>query len=576
VATEVSSNAQFWLLVTGIVLVVVGLGEVGWQRVRVDRRMALVVGGITLLGLFLRLWQLNTSVRFFVDELAFSTAVEVTWREPNLEILAPMESIAAFPNLFAYWLSQGVMVFGRSFLGLRAAAAFLGALGVPAVYLLARTLFDRRVALMAALLLATFPPHLHFSRIAISEIAGPLFGTLALAFLARGMMGNRRAAYVLGGAMLGMTHYFHEGSRLIYTPLAVAWVVMVAVVWRPRVQVAHLVLAGAAALIVALPIYYTLVGMERSLAARMVDNNSALNGAYWRTLFAQGDFEAHVRQHVIPPFLMYIHQVENTLFYRGKTALVLTAAAPAFLLGLFYALWRWRMPGLLLVGLWWLSVTLGNTLMVDSAGSPRYVMVFPVLMVMVAVGVRYTLALLWPDTQTHSRSEKITAIQTKISRAQNVMLAAITIGLALVQTQYYFYQHLPVYNQQFRDVWPHRDAQDAVLRSLALPPGTQIHIVSPVEPDEVFTRGVLNFLSSDYKLDAMTTEEFTRAYVMGLDTTVNHAFYVEPRQVRVLELLRGHFDGLQPPQESPFDTPPEKQFLLYFAPRRASTSPATP
>lgn len=572
----VSTNVQFWMLAFGVSLVVIGLGQIGWPRLaQLNRRTVWLVGGLTALALGLRLLHLETSARFFVDELSFALGLQWTWVRPNLEILAPMESVAAFPNLFTYWQSQGVMLFGRTFFGLRVMSALLGALGVPALYLLARSLFDKWVALIAALLLATFPPHLHFSRLAISEIAGPLFGTLSLAFLARGLIDNRRGDYALGGAMLGMTHYFHEGSRVIYTPLAVLWVVAIVIIWRPRVQIAHLLLAGVTAVIVALPIYYTLVGMNRPMAARMVDNNSALDMVYWRALLNSGDFQRHIQDHVIPPFLIYVHLVENTFFYRGKTALLLTTVAPAFVLGLFYTVWRWRSPGMLLAALWWMAVTAGNTLMVDSAGSPRYVMVFPVLMLLAAVGLRYTLALMWPDavnpTENQSDTSRYTAVTLfKQLGGQTVVLALLAIGLAVIQTHYYFNIHLPIYNQQFRDSWGHRDAHDALLRSLDFPTDTQIHIISDeYAPDEFYMRGVLQYMANGYLLDTMTNEEFTVEYAEELPKDVDHAFFVDPRMEPVLNLLRLNFGTLPMPLESPFDTPPEKQFLLYFFPRSA-------
>ncbi len=549
----VSTNVQFWMLVLGIGFVVLGLGNWRWPQPGLrDRQTFWIVVGLTVLALVLRFWQLNDSVRFFVDELSFADAVHSTWVRPNLEILAPMESIAAFPYMFAYLASQGVELFGRTFIGLRAMGALLGALGVPALYLLARALFDKRTALMAALLLATFPPHIHFSRIAISEIAGPLFGTLALAFLARGVLHNRRGDYVLGGAMLGLTHYFHEGSRVVFTPLAVLWVLALILIYRPRVQITHVLLAVLTTIMVALPIYYTLVGMARPLAARMVDNNSALSGAYWRELFESGNLLIHIQQHVIPPLLIYVNQIENTLFYKGETALLLTVILPAFFVGLFYAVWRWRVPGLLLLVLWWAAVTAGNMIMVDSVGSPRYVMVFPALMLLAAVGLRYGLALLW-------------------NRVSVVMLALLTIMLAGVQANYYFNEHLPTYNRQFRNNWPHRDGQDAVLRLLQLPPGTQMHIVSEVVPNHFDINGLLMFMSSDYpRLNVLALNELTLSYLAGLKRNIGQAFFIEPRHNPPLNALRAHFPALPTPQESPFDLAPEKQFLLYYLPPQGS------
>lgn len=544
-----SSNVQFWLLFFGVALVIVGFGEIPLRLPQVDRNTLLTVGALTLLALAVRFWQLNDTVRIFVDELAFSDGIYNIRQNPNVPLLAPMESIAAFPNLFAYLMSQSVEVFGRTFVGLRGASAVLGTLGIPAMYLLARALFDKKTALVVALLLATFPPHVHFSRIGISEIASPLFGTLALAFLARAVLENRRGDYAAGGAMLGMTHYFHEGGRVFYTPLAVLWVIALIIIWRPRVQPRNLLIAVFTLVIVAAPIYYTLIGMGRSLAARMVDNSSALSSAYWRELFASGDFLRHIEYHFLPAFYIYVHRTENTLFYRGNTALLLTAVIPAFLLGLFQAIWRWRKPGLLLVLMWVVATSLGNSLMVDSIGSPRYVMVFPALMLMAAIGLRYTTALLLPGKLT----------------TQTFVIVGLAVLLAVIQVNFYFNEHLPLYNQQFRNNWPHPDGQDAALRSINFPPGTQVHLISDVPPDMFFTRGMLHFFTDDVDLDTLSSRDFTPAYLSRLPRNIDHAFFIEPKDRRVLALLETYYN-LLPPQQSPYDLPIEKQFRLYYAP----------
>ncbi len=544
-----TSNVQFWLLFVGVTLVIVGVGEVPLRLPQIDRKTLLTVGALTLLALIVRFWQLNDTVRIFVDELAFSDGIYNIRHNQYVPILAPMESIAAFPNLFAYLMSQSVEVFGRTFVGLRGASAILGTLAIPAVYLLARTLFDKKTALIAALLLATFPPHVHFSRLGISEIAGPLFGTLALAFLSRAVLENHREDYAAGGAMLGMTHYFHEGGRVFYTPLALLWVLALIIIWRPRVQPRNILIAVLTTIIVAAPIYYTLIGMGRSLAARMVDNNSALNGAYWREMFAAGDFQRHIEYHLLPAFYIYVQRVENTLFYRGNTALLLTSVIPAFLLGLFQCIWRWRMPGLMLVLMWVIAASLGNSLMVDSIGSPRYVMVFPALMLMAAVGIRYTTALLIPGRST----------------IQAVVVAALAILLAVIQVNYYFNEHLPLYNQQFRNNWPHPDGQDAALRSIDFPPGTQVHVISDIPPDMFFTNGMLHFFIDNIDLDTLPSNLFTPTYLSKLPKNIDHAFFIEAKDFRIEAMLNTYY-YLMPPQQSPYNLPIERQFRLYYAP----------
>ena len=113
----------------------------------------------------------------------------------------------------------GVGLLGRNLEGLRILSVIVGTLGIPALYFLAKELFDRKTALLAALMPGRFPPHIQFSRIALNNIVDPLFGTLALAFLVRGLKYNRPLDYALSGAALGLTQYFYEGGRLLFPAL---------------------------------------------------------------------------------------------------------------------------------------------------------------------------------------------------------------------------------------------------------------------------------------------------------------------------------------------------------------------
>lgn len=70
------------------------------------------------------------------------------------------------PGLLFRWLPQNVIT-------LRASMALLGILTVPALYLLARSLFGARPAAIAALLLIVSYWHWHYSRTAFSLISAP-------------------------------------------------------------------------------------------------------------------------------------------------------------------------------------------------------------------------------------------------------------------------------------------------------------------------------------------------------------------------------------------------------------------
>ncbi len=609
----VSTNVQFILLVLGVALVALGVGGLFMPRNLEVRRtgfmvrdipprssrnfiarrprfaVALALLALMLLAAFCRFWQLDNAMRFLVDEESFVGATQFLRNTPSMALLQPFSSIAAFPYLFPYGQLKTIELFGQNLVGLRAFGAALGVLYVPALYFLARTLFDRKTALLAALCIAVFPPHIQFSRIGISEIAAPLFGVLSFAFLGRGMLRGGRMDYAVGGALLGMTHYFHEGGRLLFTPLAAAWVIGCLLagrressfphespvlsdahgleaetqssdvsrqrfaqrIWNPefRLHLRRALIAVVVLVIVAAPIYYTLIGIDRPLFARMVDNNSGLSGDYWRTLFDGNNFRAHLENHVLAGFMVYVQQVDNTLFYAGNLGLIIPAVIPFFLLGVFYALWRWRAPGLMLLLGWIFTTSFGNSFMVDSAGSPRYAMVFPALALAIAVGVRYGGAMLWRD-----------------ERRNGLLLVIVGLLLAVAQVSYYFNDHLPLYNEQFRAENASPDGYDAALRSLSFPAGTHIHIVSLHLVNQIEANGLLGLHRNDLYLETLTTRQFTPFYIDRLRCRVDHAFFVERNDFETINNLRARF-YLRPPEFTPFtDLPPIQQLVLFYAP----------
>jgi hypothetical protein len=208
------------------------------------------------------------------------------------------------------------------------------------------------------------------------------------------------------------------------------------------------------------------------------------------------------------------------------------------------------------------------------------VVVFPALMLLVAVGIRYTLPLIWPEKAGESlrlhmeqvmayvRAGVIPPLNTR--QAQLVAMTVLAVASAINRVDYYFNIHIPLYNQQYRERWGHRDAQDVVLRSLDFPPGTQIHIFTLTDPpDNNVTVGMLEFMVSDLDLHLIPTRTTEVAdYIASLDHSVDQAFYVGPYNIRVIEVLRGEFD-LLPPLLSPSNLPADQQFVLYYAPRRA-------
>jgi 4-amino-4-deoxy-L-arabinose transferase-like glycosyltransferase len=578
-----NTHVQFALLCGGVGLVVWGLSGNSQQNTsehtppRPAWRLPchhLILLGITALALALRLWQLDGAVHYWIDEQQFANATVYFRERADVRLLAPFTGVAAFPWLYPYWQAGGITLLGANLLGLRVVSALLGTLTIPAIYLLGAALWDRPTGLLAALLLATFPPHIQFSRVGISEIAGPLFGTLGLAFVARGLTRYSRMDFALGGALLGMTHYFHEGSRLFFTPLATAWITAVLVIQRPRGRLRLALLAGLALLLVAIPIYYTLLAQERSLLNRLSENSAGLDGQYWRQLFEGDNWERHVAFHILPAFFSYTTYPDTSFFYMGHTALLLVGVMPVFFLGLFALLWRWRWPGALLGLGWLLSLSLGNSFLTSSLDYPRYVMGFPALGLVLAAGIRFTIPLIWPirfpvmaiRIQGAKLVNRLRWPPRRPARHQAALMAVCGALLAVIQVNYYYGDHLLTYERMFRASKATPDGYNAALRSADFPEGTQVHIISRGPVNQLEASGLLEFIKDDSYLDTWLPERITMAYLKALPCGVDHAFFIEATDLLTLYRLNQIFYLRSPQFTQNQAVPLHDRLVLYYAP----------
>lgn len=605
---RVGLDLQFGLLVDGIALVVVGLAGrrlrgraavpdwAGAGTYKGRGKTILLLVGIILAGFVLRAWALDDVIHLFVDELNFTNAIRGLWMRDDPRLLSPITGSAAFPRLYAYWEAHAVTVLGRNLIGLRMVSAVIGTLTIPALYLLARVLFDRPTALIAAALLAVFPPHIHFSRIGLNNIADPLFGTLALAFFACALRSGRRLDYVLAGAMLGLTQYFYEGGRLLFPALAAIW--LAALIVQRRAAWRGALIAGLAAGVVAAPVYYTLLARDLPVTPRM--DEVGFEDGYWQNL-VRGDretWELH-KWHLQESFLVYVQMPEGSLFYGGDTPLLLVYVVPLFLLGSAAALAHARKPGPLLLILWVAGNGLGSSLIAGPPGAARYVGAFPALALVCALGLRsaawvfparITLPWLrlgvsvglggaaasarfstrrdhvqiglgagWGQRHTHLRI----GARARLFQIGPVVVAA----LAVLQLLYYFGPHVEFEVSHLRSEFPPRDGEDAMFRAAAFPPGTWVHLISDEPFSAMYAQQMVDFMASGLTVRAMTPAEVTGGYLATLPRTVDQAFFLAPEDAGTLMLIYENFPLVGPPEMSPYDVPLDEQYVLYYAPR---------
>jgi 4-amino-4-deoxy-L-arabinose transferase-like glycosyltransferase len=129
--------------------------------------------------------------------------------------------------IFLYSTAPLMALLGPTELAVRLTAALYGSATVLALFFLGRALLGPVTGLVAALLLAVLPWHLHFSRIGYELIALPFYFTLALTCLVRWTQGQRTLA--AAAVLLGLCLYTYVPAKL-FVPLFCAGFVLL--YWR--------------------------------------------------------------------------------------------------------------------------------------------------------------------------------------------------------------------------------------------------------------------------------------------------------------------------------------------------------
>ena len=494
---RVSYTLQGLLFWGGLLLLAIGLcGATGLNvlvrfanRVRQRKPETLALIAILVFAFVVRIWDLRNSLPESIDDgVALTNIFPFLSDNPEVGLVA---IASQYPQVYQQLVAISVKLFGYDLLGARAINAFIGTLTVIAVYLLAEALFDRKMALVSALVMATFPPHVHFSRVTFLGLADPTAGTFALAFLARALRHNRRADWVLAGIAFGLTQYFYEGGRLFFPVLVAAWLVfMASTSFRKLVGIRRgLGLFAVTTLITIIPVYYAMLARNGPFLTRMADSGTGV--AYWTQLF-QTESTQNIIARLAAPYLAYVHFPEQALYYAGTHAMILEYLAPFFFVGLSYLLWSWRKPAVI-VPMWLLATPTANLLMTDSIQNPRYIVGYSAMALTIAAGIYFGVPYL-----------------LSLLRNRRVVLAATAVTVALVcvvQVHYYFNEHVPTLLQQIRTQTSYPSVVDASLRMRDMPPGTQAYFISTNPADSSVATAFLGLFRWENLLPYLTVND---------------------------------------------------------------------
>ncbi len=192
----------------------------GWRDLAASRdpwSRGEVVAGVAILALatFLRLYQLGElPFGIWYDEAEYALEALRILDDPSHRPI--FVGAINGPAHYLYLVAAAFQLFGPGVDAVRGVNVLLGIATVPAMYLTARELFDRRSALVAAALVAVSSWAITLSRFGMhSTSTTPLFALLTIGFLLRGLRTRRASDFVWSGLWLGMGLNFYTSFRLV-------------------------------------------------------------------------------------------------------------------------------------------------------------------------------------------------------------------------------------------------------------------------------------------------------------------------------------------------------------------------
>lgn len=302
-------------------------------------------------------------------------------------------------NIFAIaWASQPYVAYlpyavTVGFLGndfafpVRLVSVMTGTLAVLFTYLFARETFGRQVSLLASILLAILPYHIHFSRIGVDNIVDSLSSALILWLTVRGMRTGSPVYYLLTGIVSGLCFYTYPGSRL--APAFGLLAFGTACFTRRNflhAQWRNLLILLAAALLTALPLIGTYQSNsefnQRISSVGLLQGNRLQNEMEFRGLNAAQVLIAQFFKSSLP----YIISAGSFNFFNSPRAYFSPPSAVFLMLGLAIAIWLIRDLRYSLLLAWFFApIVLGSALTVGPPSHQRMLGSAPASVILVAL-----------------------------------------------------------------------------------------------------------------------------------------------------------------------------------------------
>ena len=309
-----------------------------------------------------------------------------------------------FGALYLQFIYLAMRFFGVNAFALRLLPAIGGTLAIPSLYLLARQIGGRKIALMTIIILAFSHPHIHFSRIvSVAYIQGTWLAPLELYLLLSGLEKRESWRAALSGILMAI-HFSVYLSAQVILGLALIFMLILFLLYRQwfKSRMAQAAVFWGGFLITIPPSVYYFVNNPNEFLNRLGENGTFQSGWLELTMQLTGRNAVEILfGRFVHAFLALIYY-PSTDFYGTSSPMLDVISSTLFLVGIGVALWRIRNPAYLLLNgyFWGATFSIAMFAIPPSADTYRMLMALPAALIMVILGLDQTLEFLGLGSNT--------------------------------------------------------------------------------------------------------------------------------------------------------------------------------
>lgn len=289
--------------------------------------------------------------------------------------------ISFVPHALSFWLT------GLSVVGLRLPSALFGIGCIIFMFVLVRTWFGARRALLATALFTVSHAVIHFSRIGLWNIQVLFYALGTFAFLAVGLRRGSAFCAAAAGIASGLALYSYTAGRLI--PIVVlSFLGLHLLRLRARRFTAYYLVAT---LLTALPLFLDYV---KDPSVLEVDRTASVwvladvNRGHVESTLGATTATGILLEQVRRTFAGFAFLGDTSSQYGTEQPLLSLFTAFLCAVGLLLCLWHFRRRPYLFLLLWLgFGLVLGSFVIIDPPAYTRLIVIFPIPFILAAVGL---------------------------------------------------------------------------------------------------------------------------------------------------------------------------------------------